>query len=120
MTTNTKKTSYKNIVLVEQQNETKQSNEITNIDGYENIINMLNEMKTQTHTTKKLSNAKKEFMIDVINDMSNVTGFVNEYYGFHGIGNDLKLEDVLESLDKSTKVEIVSDNDYDIESEEEM
>lgn len=119
MTNNIDKTSYKNIILVEQPNETKESKEITNIEGYDNIINFLNEMKTKTYN-KKLTNSKKELMIDVLNYMSNVTEFVNEYYGFHGIGNDLKLEDVMDSLDKSVNVEIVSENDYDIESEEEI
>lgn len=120
MTNNIDKTSYKNIILLEQVNETKETKENTdNIEGYDNIINFLKEMKTQTYN-KKLTNSKKELMIDVLNYMSNVTEFVNDYYGFHGIGNDLKLEDVIDSLDKSVNVEIVSENDYDIESEEEM
>jgi hypothetical protein len=115
------KTSYKNVVLVEQPTETKQSKESLCIVGYENIINSLQEIKeqAQTNTSRKNNNSKKELMIDVLNDMSNVTGYVNEYYGFHGIGDELKLEDVMNSLDKSVKVEVISDNDYDNESGEE-
>jgi hypothetical protein len=115
------KTSYKNVVLVEQPTEIKQSKETLSIVGYENIINSLQEMKEQAqiNTSRKNNNSKKELMIDVLNDMSNVTGYVNEYFGFHGIGDKLKLEDVMDSLDKSVKVEVISDNDYDNESGEE-
>jgi hypothetical protein len=113
------KPSYKNVILVEQPVETKQSTEIVHIDGYENIMNMLNEKKIQTNTNKRINNSKKELMIDVLNDMSSITGYVNEYYGCHGIGDELKLEDVMNILDKSVKVEVISDNDNDIESGEE-
>jgi hypothetical protein len=115
------KTSYKNVVLVEQPTEIKQSKESLSIVGYENIINSLQEMKEQAqiNTSRKNNNSKKELMIDILNDMSNVTGYVNEYFGFHGIGDELKLEDVMDSLDKSVKVEVISDNDYDNESGEE-
>ena len=119
MTTNVEKPSYKNVILVEQSLETKQCKENLSIDGYENIINSLDEMKTQMNINRRINNSKKELMIDVLNEMSNVTGYVKEYYGFHGIGDELKLEDVMNSLDKSVKVEVISDNDYDIESGEE-
>lgn len=119
MTTKLAKPSYKNVVLVEQTTETKQSKETLNIIGYENIMNSLNEQKKQTIFNTRNNNSKKELMTDVLDDMSNVTGYVNEYYGFHGIGDGLRLEDIIDSLDKSVKVEVISDNDYDIESGEE-
>lgn len=121
MTTNAEKTSYKNVVLVTQATESKQSNETVSIVGYENIINSLNSQKQQENINvdRKNNNSKKGLMIDILNDMATVTNYVNEYYGFHGIGDELKLEDVMDSLEKSVQVEVVSDNDYDVESGEE-
>lgn len=112
------KTSYKNVVLLKQSSETTQCKETVCIEGYENIINSLADMKSQMNTDKRLNNSKKELMIDVLSNMLDVTQYVNEYYGFHGIGDELKLEDVMDSLNKSVKVEINSDNDYDVESGE--
>lgn len=118
MTTKLEKPSYKNIVLVEQTTETKQScKETVNIIGYDNIMNSLNEQKKERiGYSKNCNTSKKEFMIDILDELSYVTGYVNGYYGLHGIGDELKLEDVIDSLDKSVIVEVFSDNEYDIES----
>lgn len=118
MTTNMGKISYMNVVLFEQPSEIKQCKETASIEGYENIMNALDESKIQVKLNRRINNSKKELMIDTLNDMSNLTEYVNEYYGFHGIGDELKVEDVMESLDKSVKVEVISDNDYDCESGE--
>jgi len=117
---NLEKSSYKNIVLEGKIVDTQVSTDRDILIGYDAITNKLN-MKLEKLNNKHrvLNNSKKELLIDLLHDIGNVTEYVKEYYGFHGIGDELKLEDVMNSFEKSIKVEVVSDNDYDIISEEE-
>lgn len=117
MTNNTEKTSYKNVVLINQPLDTKPSKDVNVIDGYENIMSNLNEKKMTTH--RKINSSQKELLVDILDVMSEVTEYVNEYFGFHGIGGELKVADVIDSLDKCVKVEVISDIDCDIDSGEE-
>lgn len=116
---NVEKSSYKNIVVEGKIIDTQVSKEKDIITGYDEIINKIN-MKIQKSNNKykTLSNSKKELLTDLLNDMANITDYVKEYYGFHGIGDELLLENVMNCFEKSLQVEVVSDNDYDIVSEE--
>ncbi len=63
---------------------------------------------------------KKELLLDMLNEVAYVTNYVREYYGFKGIGDELKLEDVMNAFETSIKVDVHSDADMDfVVSEEE-
>jgi hypothetical protein len=113
---NKEKLSYKKIVLASETEDAQVSTNATILYGYEEIIRKLNEQGDKAH--KKLNNAKRELLVDLLNDMGAVTEYVSEYYGFHSIGDTLKLEDVMNSFEKSLKVEIVSDYDDYIVSDD--
>jgi hypothetical protein len=103
------KTSYKKIILASESEDTQSSTNVKPVVGYDEIIQVLNEKDEKSH--RKLNNGKKELLVDLLNDIGAVTDYVSEYYGFHGIGDSLRLEDVMNNFEKSLKVEVVLDND---------
>jgi hypothetical protein len=114
---NKEKTSYKKIVLAGEIEDTKLSTDTSVVVGYDNIVYKLNQKDEKSH--RKLNNAKKELLIDLLNDIGAVTGYVTDYYGFNGVGDGLKLEDVMNSFEKSLKVEVLSDIDDYISDDDE-
>lgn len=110
------KTSYKNVLLEGEnvENNITVENVLTN---YEDIVSNIKlkqcNNKTINNKSQLISNSKKEFLVDLLDDMYMVTSYVNEFYGFHGIGNNLKLEQVMDIFEKCVRVETLSDNDYE-------
>lgn len=116
---NLEKPSYKNVVLEKPLVGVEASKDKEVLFGYNEIISEISLKKEKLHNKSKgMNNSKKELLIDLLNDIGNVTDYVRQYYGFHGIGNDLRLEDVMDCFEKSLIVEVVSDNDYDMISED--
>jgi hypothetical protein len=112
----TQKTSYKNVVVEQGEIEKTHVKEIIFTD-YENLIFPRN-VQTLTKKEKSIENCKRELLLDMVNDMSSITKYIIEYYGFHGIANDLKLEHVMDTFEKTLKVEVFSDSDFDMISED--
>lgn len=113
---NKEKPSYKRIVLTSESEEAQLSTNATVVIGYDEIVQKLNQKDEKSH--RKINNAKKELLVDLLNDIGSVTEYVSEYYGFHGIGDCLKLEDVMNSFEKALKAEVVSDCDENIFSDD--
>lgn len=77
-------------------------------------------MENLSKSARKEAVYKKELLLDMLNEVAYVTNYVREYYGFKGIGDELKLEDVMNAFEASIKVDVHSDADMDfIVSEEE-
>lgn len=69
--------------------------------------------------SKREATYKKEVLLDVLNEMAYVTEYVQECFGCKGIGDELKLEDVLNALETSINVDVHSDVDIDFGISEE-
>lgn len=62
---------------------------------------------------------KKEFLIDMLTEIASTTRYVKEHYGFHGVGDGLSVESVLDAFEKHVKVDVFSENEQEFISEEE-
>ena len=115
---NMKKPSYKKIVLQGDQVEMKSTEDVV-IVGYDEIMNNINvKGEKLNRKAKGLNNAKRELLVDLLIDVGNVTNHITEYYGFHGIGDSLQLEDVMNSFEQSLRVEVVDYDEYFISDED--
>lgn len=72
-----------------------------------------------TKLVKRDAKSKRDFMLDILNDMACITTYVREVYSFQGIADGLKLEDVLNAIECSIKVDMHSETDMEIISCEE-
>lgn len=71
-----------------------------------------------TKQLRREATYRKEVLLDVLNEMALLTDYVRECFGCKGVGDELKLEDVLNALETSITVEYHSDTDVDFVSEE--
>lgn len=68
--------------------------------------------------TNKINSSMMQYLTDILSDVAQATSYVNDVYGFHGIGNKLTVAQVLDCIEKSITVEIVSDIDSEHVSED--
>lgn len=57
---------------------------------------------------------KKELLLDMLNDIGYLTEYVKDYYGSKGIGDNLKLDEVLNAFESSINVDVHSETDFDL------
>jgi hypothetical protein len=62
---------------------------------------------------------KKELLLDMLNEIAYLTDYVKEYYGCKGIGDELKLDEVLNAFESSICVDVHSETDFDFGFSEE-
>lgn len=63
---------------------------------------------------KREAMCKKELLLDMLNDIGYLTDYVKEYYGSQGIGDDLKLDEVLNAFESSIHVDVHSETDLEM------
>lgn len=117
-----RKPSYKSIVSERPEYGSVPVNKGLVFTDYELIEFDIEQGQTESLTKNARREAvyKKELLLDMLNEVAYVTNYVREYYGFQGIGDDLKLEDVMNAFEASIKVDVHSDTDMDfVVSEEE-
>jgi hypothetical protein len=107
------KQSYKKIVIEGSNSDNVQPVKELKFSDYEDVV-----IPSFTRKTRNIGSQKRELLIDMLSDIANTTSYVKERFGFHGIADELKLEDVLNAFEKSLKVEVYSDNDCEQVSEE--
>lgn len=79
----------------------------------------LNHPTCSSKQSKREANYRKELLLEMLNEVAFLTDYVKEYYGSKGIGDELKLDDVLNAFDSSIHVDVNSDTDFDIGPSEE-
>jgi hypothetical protein len=70
---------------------------------YENIV------ITSLNPPKISKNPTSQYMLEILQQVADITNDIKEFYGFHGFANDITLKQVLDCIEKSTVVEIISD-----------
>lgn len=68
---------------------------------------------------KREAMCKKELLLDMLNEIGYLTEYVKEYYGSKGIGDDLKLDEVLNAFESSICVDVYSETDFELALTEE-
>lgn len=107
------KPSYKNIVLENVSLDIQTPSKLQFVDYNEIVI------PPYKRERQMLPVAKHEFLNDLVDSIVNVTSEVVDYFSFHNIANSLTVVDVLDCLEQSLKVSVISDNDYDYVSDDE-
>lgn len=104
------KLSYKKVVS-DSQNVVIKDKELVFTD-YENI-----RLPIYSEVNKNRSSSA-QYLSDIFQEMAQITSYVKDHYGFHGVGNELTVYQVLDCIEKSTFIEIVSDIDSEHVSED--
>jgi hypothetical protein len=105
--------SYKTVVTDKQ--------EVVAVGGKELVFSAYEDLKIQTNVSDKRKSvpyAKRQFLIDLFVPFTEVTSYVNTYHGFHGVGDQLSTDKVLDVIDKCVSVELTSDSERDLGSED--
>lgn len=109
------KHSYKSIVC---EKPTTTPSNVTNelvFCDYEDVMKQVHLQITQAQQKQstKESVHKKELLLEVLNELAHVTDYVKECYGSQGIGDELRLEDILNAFEDNIRVEVQNDNEND-------
>jgi hypothetical protein len=100
---NTKK-SYKKIIM-DNKTTVPKENKIV-FTSFEDIVFPSQESTIQQHTVKS---STSQYLLDILQQVGDITQSIKEYYEFFGFANDITLSQVLDCIEKSVVVEIVSD-----------
>ena len=109
------KQSYKTIILDTKEMSVTKEKPIEFTD-YENVIIPSRITSTPLKINK---NSTSQYMLEILQQVADITNDIKDVYGFHGFANDITLKQVLDCIEKSTIVEIISDMESENNTDDE-
>lgn len=104
-----KKPSYRSIVSEEVKDQQDSVLQFKNWDEINASTETLSSVKEQPQP-KSVSPVKSEFLQAFADFITHLTTDVKEYYGFHGLANELSTDKVIDCLENSVVIDISDDN----------
>jgi hypothetical protein len=109
----TKSLSYKSVVCDEisdfQSNE--QNDDVLKFCDWDTTLIQMNACQNTTVQPKRdTNNAKQTFLQDFANFITELTLDIKDYYGFHGLANELSVNNITDSFETSISIEILDEN----------
>lgn len=94
--------SYKN-AIIEQKKKVTKTEQFEYVDYDE--IRPLIAVQSKSNAVNTMSNTKRQFMMDIFTPISEITVYIQDQYGFHGVGDLLQVSSVLQCLENAITTE---------------
>jgi hypothetical protein len=109
----TKALSYKSVVNEETNPfpSNEQSDVVLNFCDWDTVMQQINAcQKTIIQPCTDTNNTKSVFLQDFSDFITNLTINIKDYYGFHGLGNELTVSNITDCFDSSITIDVFDNN----------
>ena len=109
----TKAVSYKSVVsdVIQPYSSNEHNDVVLNFCDWDTVTLQMNASQTKTiQPVSEMNNYKSLFLEEFGDFITNLTMNIKDYYGFHGVGNELTVSKITDCFDSSITIDILDDN----------